>query len=62
MIELVLLFFAIPLIAVIDSLVLGKHFACEKCGTTKDWKFYIVPTTLEILLFYAGIIIGLNSA
>lgn len=54
----ILIFLSIPVIALIDSIILGKHLACEKCGTGKDWKYYIVPTTLEILIFLAGITIG----
>jgi len=58
LIKFFLLFLAIPVIALIDGLILGKHFQCDVCGKAKDWKFYIVPTTLEILLFLTGVAIG----
>lgn len=46
-------------IAVIDWIILGEWFRCEECGhKAGKWYSWIIPTTLEVLLFLSGIAIG----
>lgn len=46
-------------ISYIDYLVFNRWWKCDKCNAQNtNWYMWIVPTTLEILLFLAGIIIG----
>ena len=54
-----LLFLAIPLIAIVDYLLFSKWLKCDKCGyQLNKWYNFIVPTFIEITLFLAGITIG----
>jgi hypothetical protein len=53
------LFYAIPFIAIFDWIVFQKWTMCENCGhKLNKWYNYLLPTALEVLLFYAGIILG----
>ena len=54
----VLVLVFIPVIAVVDSLVLGKALECENCKLPKDWRYFIIPSFLEIILFLAGYGLG----
>lgn len=48
-------------IAYIDYLVMNRWWKCDNCGAQNThWYMWIVPTTLEFLLFIAGIYIGLS--
>lgn len=53
-----ILFLAIPIIALFDYVLFRRWLNCEHCGKKPHKLSFIVPTTLEIFCFIAGIYIG----
>lgn len=56
----ILLIFSIIPIAFIEYVLLKKFVMCEKCGYKLEWYRFVMPCTLETLLFLAGVAIGMN--
>jgi hypothetical protein len=46
---------AIPIIALFDYHLFKRASRCTKCGQELPWGYYIIPTFLEIFMFFAGI-------
>lgn len=52
----------IPFIAYLDYHLFSKYAKCPHCKEViieKKWHLYIVPTTIEMLMFIGGIAVGL---
>ena len=50
----------IPIISYLDYHLIGRHLQCLKCGYREmDWRYYLLPVTLEFLFFIGGIAVGL---
>lgn len=56
----VALFFAIPLITMLDFLIFRRSGSCEVCGQKAHPMTWLVATTLEVLMFIAGLYIGMS--
>ena len=57
--DIVMLLFSIPLVGILDYLIFGKWLKCEKCGyKSKIWYSYMLPTFIEVTLFFMGYLIG----
>jgi len=49
----------IPIIGLIDYILFREYVKCPKCNVIMvKWYSFIVPTTIEVLLFFSGIFIG----
>jgi hypothetical protein len=48
-------------IAMFDYIIFKRWLKCERCGYTRsEWQTYLLPTMIEVLLFLAGVAIGVG--
>lgn len=48
-------------IGIFDYLMFNRWAKCDKCGYQNNlWYHWILPTFIELALFYVGILIGIK--
>lgn len=58
--DFLILLLSVPFIDLIDWIIFGKWAICERCGVKiNKWYNYLLPSLIEILLFFIGFAIGI---